>query len=165
MKRLVIALGVVAFFVLGAPATSNAGGWVVVSLDAAPVMRAGETVDVGFTVLRHGVTPETSDDLDVVLSDSSGTGHRFRAAPEGAVGHHVATITVPAAGSYTWEVTGEFVGADLGRLDVGESTSGTTWTWGAMQWGSLTLAAAMAGLAGRDVLRSRRRPVAPPVAA
>lgn len=166
MKKLMTALGVLAFLVLGAPPTSSAGGWVVVSLDSVPTISAGDRVDVGFTVLRHGVTPESSDDLEVVITDSKGAIQRFAAVPEGAVGHHLAAITVPAAGSYTWEVIGEVVAAELGRLEVGGSTSsGTTWTWDAMQWGSLSLAAVMAGLAGRDVLRSRRRPDRSPVAA
>lgn len=159
MKQLIAALGVLLALVIGIPATSSAGGWVVVSLDAAPQLRSGDTVDVGFTVLRHGVTPESSADLSVVLTDGRGDVHRFDAVQQGAVGHHVATIDVPSAGTYTWEVTGDFVNADLGHIEVAASkrAGATTWTWDATQWGSLALAVAMGGLAGRDVLRSRRQ--------
>ncbi len=158
MKKLIAALGVfVAALVVG-PALSDAGGWVVVSLDAASVFRAGEPVDVGFTVLRQGVTPETSDDLAIVLTDSTGAEHRFAAEPQGAVGHHVAAIDVPAAGGYTWRISGERVEFDLGSIEVTRPGSGdTTWTWNVAQWGGLVLAVAMGGLAGRDVIRNRRR--------
>lgn len=158
MKKLVATLGFLVALVVAMPGSSSAGGWVVVSLDAAPVVRAGEPVDVGFTVLRHGVTPETNAGLEIVLTDSSGTEHRFAAVPQGEVGHHVAAIDVPQAGGYTWQVTGEFVGFDLGSLTVDESASGgTAWTWDALQWGGLTLAGGMGGIAARDMIRDRRR--------
>jgi len=158
MKKLIAAIGVFVVALVAGPALSYAGGWVVVSLDAAPVFRAGEPVDVGFTVLRHGVTPETSDDLAIVLTDSTGAEHRFAAEPQGAVGHHVAAIDVPAAGGYTWRISGERVEFDLGGLEVTRPGSGgTTWTWDFAQWGGLVLAVAMGGLAGRDVIRDRRR--------
>ena len=57
---------------VGVPATSSAGGWVVVSLDSMPAVHAGEDTEVGFTVLRHGVTPEASDDLAVVVTGRTG---------------------------------------------------------------------------------------------
>jgi hypothetical protein len=157
MKKVIAACAVLVAFLLGAPAMSNAGGWVVVSVDATPEIHAGDQVDVGFTVLRHGVTPETNDDLEIVLTDSTGAEHRFAAVPQGAIGHHVATIEVSAAGSYSWRVTGQIVEADLGRIDVLGSDSGSgTWRWDVAQWGSLTLAVAMGCLAGRDALRARR---------
>jgi len=162
MKRLIAGLGILIALVAGAPNSSAAGGWVVVSLDTVPEWRAGDTIEVGFTVLRHGVTPETSDDLSVVLTDSRGAAYRFDAVPQGAVGHHVAAVAVPAAGSYTWEVTGEVVAAELGSIDVTEPADsagggGVAWPWDALQWGSLALAVGLGGLAGHDVVRNRRR--------
>lgn len=164
MKKLAAVLAVpaaVIAFVVGVPTTVSAGGWVVVSLDAAPEFREGEAVTVGFTVLRHGVTPENNDDLVVVLSGERGRVHRFDAVQEGALGHHVATIDVPDAGSYSWKVTGSFVDAELGAIEITGPMQaggpGSGWVWNAVQWGSATVAIAMAGLAGRDVLRTRRR--------
>jgi len=167
MKQLIAALGVLVALVVGFPATSTAGGWVGVSLDAVPELRSGEAVDVGFTVLRHGVTPESSDDLSVVLTDARGEVHRFEATQQGAAGHHVTTIDVPIAGSYTWKVTGAFVAADLGRVEVSAAGSGggVGWSWDVAQWGSLALAVALGGLAGRDALRQRRPNPADAVAA
>jgi len=157
MKKLIAALGVFVAALVAGPALADAGGWVVVSLDAAPVFRAGEPVDVGFTVLRHGVTPETSDDLAIVLTDSTGAEHRFAAEPQGAVGHHVAAIDVPAAGGYTWRISGERVEFDLGSAAVlGPETPGVTWPWDVAQWGALAVAVAMGGFAGRVTLTSRR---------
>lgn len=167
MKQLIAALGILVALVIGVPATSTAGGWVVVSLDAVPELRSGDSVDVGFTVLRHGVTPESSGDLAVVLTDSNGGVHRFDAVQQGAVGHHVATIDVPTAGDYRWRVTGEVVDADLGVIEVIASAAGggATWPWDATQWGSLALAVALGGMAGRDVLRGRRQRTTNPAAA
>lgn len=144
--------------VLAAPTSAGAGGWVVVSLDSMPSLVAGERVDVGFTVLRHGVAPESSGDLLVTLTDDSGRRFEFEAVPAGAVGHHVVTIEVPAAGDYTWTIFGEFVPVELGTLAIGADPAAeqATWRWDALQWGSASLALAMAGLAGWDVLRSRR---------
>lgn len=136
-------------------APTAAGGWVVVSLDESPQLVAGEPTDVGFTVLRHGVTPETSDDLEVVVTASDGSSERFAAVPDGPVGHHVATVTLDG-GSYTWSVTGAIVAYDLGSLDVGSPASGSSWLWDVGQWGGLGLAVVLGGLAAGDVVRRRR---------
>lgn len=135
-----------------------AGGWVVVSLDATPQIVAGEPTDVGFTVLRHGVTPETSDDLAIVVTSPDGTSQRFAAAPDGAVGHHVARVTLDG-GTYTWSVSGGIVAYELGSLDVGSADSGPSWLWDVGQWGGLGLAAALGGFAAGDMVRRRRRAV------
>jgi hypothetical protein len=158
MKKLLAALGGLLGFVVVAPGTSTAGGWVVVSLDSAPAFDAGARVDVGFTVLRHGVTPESSNDITIVLTDRDGEQYRFAAVPEGAKGHHVVTIDVPDVESFTWKALGEFVDVDLGTvtLGAGERDGGSSWGWDVLQWGSGSLAVALGGLAGFDVLRSRR---------
>ena len=85
-----------ALVVMFGPATpAAAGGWVVVSLDESPEIVAGEVTDVGFTVLRHGVTPETSDDLQVVVTAPDGTLHRFAARPDGAHAGRTPGLTTP----------------------------------------------------------------------
>ena len=129
----------------------------MVSLDSTPAVHAGDDTEIGFTVLRHGVTPESSDDIDIVLTGPDGTTHRFDAVQQGAVGHHVATITLPDEGDYRWHVTGQFVDADLGTLEVmAPSGGGPTWTWDVVQWGSATLAVVMVGFAVLELRRAHR---------
>ncbi len=158
MKKLIAGLGVLIGLLVAAPGTSQAGGWVVVSLDAAPSFVAGERADVGFTVLRHGVTPESSDNIVFVLTDRTGRDYRFAAVAEGAAGHHVVTIDVPDVAAFTWKALGDFEDVELGSVSLGSASSGggSTWTWDALQWGTAAFAVAMGCLAGRDVLRSRR---------
>ena len=73
--------------------------------------------------------------------------HRFEAAQQGAAGHYVATVTLPDEGEHLWKVTGQFVDADLGTLDVtSPSGGGPSWAWNVAQWGSAPLAVGLAGL-------------------
>jgi hypothetical protein len=158
MRKLIAAVAMLFGVVVASPGSAGAGGWVVVSLDEQPALVAGEPTDVGFTVLRHGVTPETNDDIMFVLTDARGARHEFAATPEGATGHHLVTIDVPSDGEYRLTVLGQFVDVDLGPITIGSASGGgtSTWRWDALQWGTASLAVVMAGLAGWDVMRSRR---------
>lgn len=163
MRKLFAALAILFGVVAASPGSGGAGGWAVVSLDQQPELVAGSPTDIGFTVLRHGVTPESSEDIVFVLTDKRGARHQFAAVPEGAVGHHVVTIDVPSEGDYRLTVLGQFVEIDLGSLTVGATSAGasSTWRWDALQWGTASLAVAMAGLAGWDLARARRLARAP----
>jgi hypothetical protein len=166
MRKLLPLIAAAAGIAAAVPATTSAGGWTVVSLDSAPVVRAGDDVEIGFTVLRHGTTPESNDDLAVIVTGADGRIHRFPADQQGAVGHHVATINVPEDGSYRWKVAGGFVEAELGALDVTAPPRGsTTWSWDVLQWGSAALALVLAGLAVVDFRQTRRRRTTEPVPA
>ena len=158
MRKLIAVVAVLLGIVAASPGTAGAGGWVVVSLDEQPELVAGKPTDVGFTVLRHGVTPESSEDLVFVLTDEGGARHEFTATPDGAVGHHVVTIDLPSDGGYRLTVSGEFVDVDLGSITVGSRSDGgaSTWRWDVVQWGTASLALVLAGLAGWDVVRARR---------
>ena len=79
MRKLLAFIAVALGLAVAMPATSSAGGWVVVSLDSLPAVHAGEDTEVGFTVLRHGATPEEADDLAVVVRGQNGAYHRFEA--------------------------------------------------------------------------------------
>jgi hypothetical protein len=91
--------------VLAAPVV--AGGWATIQADAGtpPTPNAGEPVTFGFTVLQHGVSPAGWVSPTVVLTDTAtGTTVQAAAVKEGVDGHFVATLTVPTAGFYTWQV-------------------------------------------------------------
>ena len=114
------------------PSTSSAGGWVVVSLDEVPAVHAGEDTEIGFTVLRHGVTPERADDLAVVVTGpirvASPLRGRSARAPPGTTSPR---SRCPTRASTRWKVTGQFVDAELGHAgrdvasDGGPSGRGT----------------------------------------
>jgi hypothetical protein len=83
-----------------------AGGWATIVPDAEIAPVAGEPIDIGFTVMQHGQTPASWVDPSVVIEEvGSATALTVPAQRAGAAGHFVATVTIPAAGSYTWAVT------------------------------------------------------------
>jgi hypothetical protein len=158
MRKLLALLAVAAGLAVGLPSTSSAGGWVVVSLDEMSAVHAGEETEIGFTALRHGTTPERADDLAIVVTGPTGSSHRFEAAQQGAPGHYVARVTLPEEGEHTWKVTGTFVDAELGSLDVtSPSDGGPGWAWNVAQWGTASLAVGLAGLAALDARHTRRQ--------
>ena len=54
-------------------------------------------------------------------------------------------------------MTGTFVDAELGNLDVTSNADGApTWVWDVAQWGTASLAVVMAGVAAVDFRRTRR---------
>ncbi len=160
-----------------AAAPAAAGGWAVTTLDplgTAPV--AGRPFTVGYTIRQHGQTPIAVDDSAiVVIPADGGPPLRFPGHPDGVVGHHVADVTFPAAGSVQWRVDqGAFGAQDLGPITVGTGTapdlarSGDAGTTSAARWaargGALALtvaagAATVAALVGRR--RARPAPTAP----
>ena len=124
-----------AMAVIVAPSTAGAGGWAVSSLDPLPPMEAGDDVEIGFTVLQHGVRPVALADLTaggetvgLTVTDAAGDEAFFPAMPEGAVGHYVATITVPAAGVATLSTQmGWFGSSPPVEIEVSPVTSGRGW--------------------------------------
>ena len=122
MRKLFVALGLMTAVLLGASGSTSAGGWVVISLDATPTFRAGEPTQIGFTMLRHGVTLESEQPggtpVQIVFTGPDGQRTTFDVEQSGSVGHHVATVTLPEAGTYTWEFVGPFMPVDEGSIDV-----------------------------------------------
>jgi hypothetical protein len=85
-------------------ATALAGGWATATLDAGTAgPTAGTPTTIGFTVLQHGQTPNSS--LAVIVHASGGTGGAIsaNATAQGAPGHYVATLTFPTEGA--WRIT------------------------------------------------------------
>jgi hypothetical protein len=161
--RKLLAISALAAAALALSTPAAAGGWAVTSLDpmvAAPV--EDEDVEVGFTIRQHGRTPVTVDDVAIVVTDANGGTTRFPAAPDGPVGHYLATIRLPAAGAYEWSVEqGWFGPQDLGTLDVAGSAAAAA-SGGGSNTSPLTtplavIAAALIGAGLFDLGRSTAR--------
>jgi hypothetical protein len=84
-----------------------AGGWAQAIMDSPPDEPGGanQPVTIGFTLLQHGVTPVDWGTAKVVLTnDATGQSIIADARPQGAVGHWVAEIGVPATGTWTYAI-------------------------------------------------------------
>ena len=125
MRKIVCAVIVLIATTIGVGGSADAGGWAVVTLDPlgeAPIV--GQPVSVGFTILQHGVTPYTTANASIVVSDETGKTERFVATPQGQAGHHVALVTFPRRGTYRWEVIPDwFPKQSLGSIDVAPSVT------------------------------------------
>ena len=103
-RALAAALLLVALTLTGA----SAGGWATITADATnpPQPNAGETFVFGFLVLQHGVTPAGWVETPTFVGTNGTTGERIeaKATKQGADGHFVATVTLPSAGYWTWQV-------------------------------------------------------------
>lgn len=85
-----------------------AGGWAEIVADPAPADPpvAGEEVEIGFTVMQHGVTPAPWESATVRFTElQSGRSFETAAVSTGDDGHFIATTTIPSAGFWTWTVT------------------------------------------------------------
>jgi plastocyanin len=105
LRRMGGALLILSLFVL--PHSALAGG-VSVSLDAAPAdLKAGVAFKVGFTVRSlHDDSVVMGDLTPVLLLSNAATGEDIQvtAAAEGAIGHYAAQITLPSAGTWSWQI-------------------------------------------------------------
>jgi hypothetical protein len=109
MRRRFLTGGAAAMFAtLLLAGSALAGGWATIAPDegsAGDQPKAGETDELGFTVLQHGVTPAGFVKATVVLENSStGETLRVEAQPSGPTGHFVAPLRFPEAGFWTWRV-------------------------------------------------------------
>jgi hypothetical protein len=97
-----------ALLVAGFTVTSaSAGGWATINADKTnpPQPHAGVPFTFGFTVLQHGVTPAGwVHPTFVGINVTSGARIEAKATGQGADGHFVATVTLPSAGNWTWQV-------------------------------------------------------------
>lgn len=85
-----------------------AGGWATVTVDELPrEVRAGETIQIGFTVRQHGQHPVDLTEPAPLLSarnPETGDSLEVEARQEGPTGHHVADVTFPSAGVWEWGI-------------------------------------------------------------
>jgi hypothetical protein len=164
LRRLLVGIAITVFGSLGLAAGASAGGWAVTTLDAVPSPLPGEPTDVGFTIRQHGVTPVDLPGVALVVTGADGTTTVFPALGDGRVGHYVATIVVPEAGSYRWLVRqGDLGEQALGMLVTADGDATSAGGWQApdpLVPGLAVLAALFAALAVVDAVHSRRRPAA-----
>lgn len=162
-----LSAGALALTLAVAPAgDASAGGWAIGSLDEAPSGEAGVTEDVGFTILQHGQTPvDIPEDVGIDIVGRDGFHEFFAAAGDGTVGHYIAAVTFPEAGTYTWSIRmGVFEAQQLGTLELSTPAAtavappapeSTAWT--TIRWVLLAATVALLIVALVDLVVSRRR--------
>jgi hypothetical protein len=126
----------------------------------ASVPQPGRPFDVGFMIRQHGRTPMTDPDAVVLVADATGHEIVFPANPQGVPGRHVATVTLPASGTYHWSVAHSLGTQDIGTVTVGGSSAVASTGGGpSSPWAvPLFAVAALLGLLGVvDLARSTRR--------
>jgi plastocyanin len=99
----------------------SAGGMATVHLDEAPSdVRVGVPVSIGFKVMQHDVTPVNVDEAMVAATHrTSGESLQVKATQTGAIGHYVAEVTFPTAGSWKWSITpAPFAGTSFESIEV-----------------------------------------------
>jgi mono/diheme cytochrome c family protein len=88
---------------------AQAGGWATFTLDHVPDSpRAGEEIDLSFVARGHGRTPfdlPPGDATFVFTNRETGESLTASATPTGlTAGHHRASIVLPSAGIWDWEL-------------------------------------------------------------
>lgn len=161
-------IGVVTFVVVMLTAgPAAAGSWAVTTLDSVPAAASGETVEIGFTIRQHGVTPVNPDgspdrDVGIVLRSEGGEEWFFAAEPSVEVGHYIAEVTYPDDGTWSWAVRqGWFGEQELGVLElvprsIEPAVGGYRWPI-VVRLGLPVLALLLAAGAAVDLYRGRRR--------
>ncbi len=156
----VVAAAFTVLISISAPAA--AGGWAVGSLDAIPSPAAGESIEVGFTILQHGVTPaDLADDVGIEIIGTDGTLDYFAAAQDETIGHYTASVTFPTtAGDYEWNIRmGWFGPQELGSLSVtsGNDPATMTTAWPTVRWMMVAFTVVLAAVAVSSLATSRRK--------
>lgn len=107
-RRILRGLAAATLLVALSAGAASAGGWATIQTDTGnpPQPNAGEPFTFGFTVLQHGVTPAGWVETPTFLGINGATGERVevKAVAQGADGHFVAKVTLPAGGIWTWQV-------------------------------------------------------------
>ncbi|CAN5234232.1 hypothetical protein BH18CHL2_BH18CHL2_11740 [soil metagenome] len=126
MPRTALLGGLIALLSLFAAQGALAGGWAVTTLDSVPDrFDAGQRYTIGYTIRQHGLTPINLESMgeqmttEIRISQQGAKTLRFPGSQSGPVGHYVATVSFPAAGAWSWDVTqGPFEAQSLGNLTV-----------------------------------------------
>ncbi|MFO7171244.1 MAG: hypothetical protein DIU80_024710 [Chloroflexota bacterium] len=131
-ERTIAALVVFVTLALASPA--QAGGWATVTLDEVPdAPRAGEALEIGFTIRQHGREPVDvhtfGGEMPLLQARHTESGEtvEFVARKEGPEGHYVVTAAFPRAGDWAWEITAApFAGTRFEPLTVVEAGAART---------------------------------------
>ena len=122
---------------------------------------------MGYTIKSHGVTPVRVNDTGIAIVGSAGARTVFPGRGEGPVGHYVAGVRFPSAGSWTWEaVQGGFGVQELGSVEVAAADPAASPQAGddsgdgpdAASWALLAATIATAALLAVVALRPGRAP-------
>jgi hypothetical protein len=163
---LVLLAGMLALALGGA---AHAGSWAVVTLDRESALAgrsgrgivAGESFTIGFTVLQHGERPMEGLAPQITATHAaSGETATFTATADGPAGHYAATLTLPRAGEWAWQIDAYGFPAVMAPLAVLEPAPAAN---PARLPAALPLAALLAALAAAGLLlaqRARQRPAA-----
>jgi hypothetical protein len=134
--------------------------------------RAGETYQLGYTILQHGKTPVEGAETEITARNpATGETLRFAGRADGKPGHYVAEVTFPEGGAWSWSVTqGEFAVHELGELSVASAPAvavAASATTSLPIWGLVLAAAtaiALGVFASQLVVVIRRRSTKPGLA-
>lgn len=161
MKQLVVG-SLVLVVVVTLAGRASAGAWAVTTLDSVPSPTAGETVQIGFTIRQHGVTPvHPEGDVGIVFRSPTERDRFFAAEPTGEVGRYVVEVAFPDDGAWSWAVRqGWFAEQALGAVELAQRSARSVaggYRWPApVRLGVPALALVLAAGAVVDVVRGRR---------
>ena len=117
MRKIITALASAAL-VMGVASMALAGGWAVTSFENLPEeFEAGTTYTLDYVILQHGQTPADSGASFVTLRNGKES-LRFDAVNHGD-GTYTVELTIPAEGTWEWEVVSEGWGPQpMGNIKV-----------------------------------------------
>ena len=125
-----------------------AGGWAVITLDELPgEIVAGQSLEIGFMVRQHGVTP-LGNLTPIVYARQASLRVTEQASAQGKTGHYVATLTLPQAGEWEWSIEAFTGNQPMPPLEVIAAPATTQSKAQAPALTNLSLLMGILGLAG-----------------
>ncbi|HET8756871.1 MAG TPA: hypothetical protein VFM58_12700 [Solirubrobacteraceae bacterium] len=98
---------------------AHAGGWATVELGQAPSgLAAGKPWRVELIVKQHGITPMEGVTPSITIASGAGAERTFAARPTARVGHYVATVVFPTAGTWSAQISDGFTDAVPHRIST-----------------------------------------------
>jgi len=164
MRRIALLL---VLAVLAPAEVAQAGGWATVELGEAPSgLVTGKPWRVEMIVKQHGVTPMADVTPSITIVGAEGAERTFAARPTGPVGHYVADVAFPSAGTWSARISDGFTDAvphRISQLTVSDSGGSAP---GRFPWAQAVMIAIVAllfvggWLAAGDTVPSREREAA-----
>ena len=116
MRRIALLL---VLAVLVPAGVAQAGGWATVELGAAPAgLEPGKPWRVELIVKQHGITPMEGVTPSITIVSPKGAERTFAARPAGQIGHYVATVKFPSAGTWSARISDGFTDAVPHRIST-----------------------------------------------